>query len=626
MPQTAAIVILREEARDGQSRDYLLRHLRGEVDTLVLVIAGKARSAALPDQTLMLADRVVELPHPARPGRFACYKAGMAALGDLTARYLSVALTGDHVLGPVRARDGWLRSIMDRGDALWSPYWHDPAREHGTAADAPDARLPHSDFMVLGAPLLRAPGFDGMWSGLSSSSDYRDEVERCIRPLAGFLARSGLEPAFPLAADALDTARPELFELHRIVAAGATVLPRAAFGMDPVLHDLNATRLRAVLDELRVTDPAIYRIVVAHALEHLPGRDFAMIADQYEVLPDIAAQPGKTDWSFGRVGVFIHAFYARMMPEFWRLIEALPCPVTLYISAATEADRRAIEGFLDERGVAAEDRDVRVVTMNRGRDMAALFITFRDVVLDDRHEVALRLHSKRTPQVPSPVAEGFKSHLFENLVGTRGYASNLLDMIEAEPDIGLVIPPVVHIGFGTLGHSWFNNRAPLQALAQEMGLDVPVDAHTPVTAYGTMFWFRTAALRPMFEREWQWEDYNPEPHHVDGGLAHVQERLIGLCVQNAGFRTMSVLTTRQAARNYAKLEYKYQLVSAYLGSGNIALQRAQLERFGRSPAMVLYRVMRAGYGRVISRLPWTRPALRPVARLVQRVFGMRMAP
>ncbi|WP_201722053.1 rhamnan synthesis F family protein, partial [Sulfitobacter sp. HI0027] len=72
-------------------------------------------------------------------------------------------------------------------------------------------------------------------------------------------------------------------------------------------------------------------------------------------------------------------------------------------------------------------------------------ITFRDVILSDKYQVALRLHSKRTPQVSPRVAEEFKTHLFDNLVGSRGYVHNLLDKMEAEPDLGLLIPPIIHI-------------------------------------------------------------------------------------------------------------------------------------------------------------------------------------
>ena len=65
-------------------------------------------------------------------------------------------------------------------------------------------------------------------------------------------------------------------------------------------------------------------------------------------------------------------------------------------------------------------------------------------------------------------------------------------------------------------------------------MDVPLDDHTPMAPYGTMYWFRTDALLRMFEWTWRWEDYNAEPHHIDGGLAHRARAVDRLCGAGQG--------------------------------------------------------------------------------------------
>ena len=152
-----------------------------------------------------------------------------------------------------------------------------------------------------------------------------------------------------------------------------------------------------------------------------------------------------------------------------------------------------------------------------------------------------------------------------------------------------------------------------------MGLKVPLDDHMPVTADGTMYWFRTDTLKKMFE--WRWRDYNPEPNHVDGGLAHVQERLIGYVVQDKGYRTVSVMTQAMAGRYYAKLEYKMQMLASYLASGNVYLQRQQLETMAVQGRMRLYRRLQNSYGAMLRRFPGSRRFLRPLARHVQSLIS-----
>jgi rhamnosyltransferase len=96
-----------------------------------------------------------------------------------------------------------------------------------------------------------------------------------------------------------------------------------------------------------------------------------------------------------------------------------------------------------------------------------------------------------------------------------------------------------------------------------------------------MFWFRPQALRKLFEEKWEWEEFNAEPHHVDGGLAHVLERLIAYTAQDAGFMTRHVMCLHQAAHNYTWLEYKLQKLAALIPTGDFRHQTYLLSE-GRS--------------------------------------------
>src|SRR5690606_7372722 len=108
------------------------------------------------------------------------------------------------------------------------------------------------------------------------------------------------------------------------------------------------------------------------------------------------------------------------------------------------------------------------------------------------------------------------------------------------------------------------NRAIVEQLASELAFNVRLDCCTPVAPYGTMFWFRPRALRKLFERRWQWEDFNAEPNHVDGGLAHALERLIGYAAIDAGYVCRHIASVQLAAQNYVSLEWKLQLLLARL--------------------------------------------------------------
>jgi lipopolysaccharide biosynthesis protein len=614
MPVSAAIYVIQHRTEVAIHVRLALNELLTIAGKVVIVTSSQHKASVAKALADLSAQHPIEIVTSDRDGSvLSAYRVGLSALcaqGPVTGH---VMLTGYHVFGPLQP-DGW-RNLPDNAD-LFVAYWHRTAIERRLKGrvDLPD-RLPYLDFAVLSPALVNDQEFQELWAILPVFNDHWAEVEHGLLPLARFLRQRGWRTAYALPEAALGSEDPRHFEVDKLVQLRAPCLPVSILTLDPLVHDLNAINLRAALDGLRQLHPALYRGVIALATARLPLRAFTTIADQYEILSPHYPSRKKT-WSFGPVAVFIHAFYARMMPEFWTQIEKLPLAAKLFVSTASIADKAAVEEFLDEKGWPAADRTVRVVEQNRGRDMSALFITFRDVALSDEFEIGLRLHSKRTPQLSPQVADGFRTHLFDNLLPSRRAVRQLLDRLEAEPDIGLIIPPVIHVGFGTLGHAWFSNRSAVQQLCHRMGFGVPLDADTPVAPYGTMFWFRLAALRPMFEWHWDWADYNPEPHHVDGGLAHVQERMIGYAVQARGFRVLSVMSPELAARNYARLEYKMQLFAGRLASHHVLDQMAELDHRAASAQARLDRGLRVIYGQIIRRFPAMRTVLKPLAMRV----------
>ena len=73
-------------------------------------------------------------------------------------------------------------------------------------------------------------------------------------------------------------------------------------------------------------------------------------------------------------------------------------------------------------------------------------------------------------------------------------------------------------------------------LEKELNLSVPIDeSRAPIAPLGTMFWFRPAALKPLFDHDWQWEDFPPEPNNIDGTILHAIERAYGYVAQASGY-------------------------------------------------------------------------------------------
>ena len=109
-------------------------------------------------------------------------------------------------------------------------------------------------------------------------------------------------------------------------------------------------------------------------------------------------------------------------------------------------------------------------------------------------------------------------------------ADAIIQRFSRDETIGLVFPDDPHL----LG--WGENLPYAPELAQRLGIAESLPKTTFNFPVGSMFWARTAALRPLFDLGLTWDDYPEEPVPYDGSLLHAIERILPFVVESAGFR------------------------------------------------------------------------------------------
>ena len=254
-----------------------------------------------------------------------------------------------------------------------------------------------------------------------------------------------------------------------------------------------------------------------------------------------------------RICVLVHLYYVEMLDEILNKLSNMPVRYDLLLTCVDNIKKEQIESKL-KRVEFPHYYEIRVMGVNRGRDMSSLFITYRDLP-DKKYDLALRLHTKKSPQMSGNSAEYFKEYLYENLLGSRLYIAKLLNLFINEERLGIVFPTMVHVGLPTIGHGWFTNRDGVKSWLDKLNVKVPLDDTSPLAPYGTMFWFRPQSLKKLFTHKFDWKDFPKEPNHADGGLSHLLERMMTYIVHDAGYYAKCVNTTNSAEQNYVKLEY-----------------------------------------------------------------------
>ncbi|MFZ1382863.1 MAG: rhamnan synthesis F family protein [Scrofimicrobium sp.] len=530
------------------------RHLLAAFDGLTsgLVTAAPARNA---ETALSDADRGAEVRYVPEQG-LAGILMRLRSLGSLdTSRDLVVI--SDQVFGPVGSIDE-LMAGEDSGVVL--TLVGSDGRQDATE----DMTLPTAEPagpLAMELTWLRIPrgllGTERFWEATRRATDLA-EAELGWLDLAGFtrtLEAEGVavRPVFDGPNDLF--ARDLEFYLHE----GIPLLPWAIFTSNPLVLERWAIVPRYAYD---YTSRSQYpsRLFWSRILSSCPPQTWYTNLSLLDILPNTAPRGFVNEM---KTAVIAHVFYPEMLAQILKYAGNVPDPVELFVTTNTEEKRQELESILKGQDRLATWQ-VRVVTTNRGRDVSALLVDCEDILRDPKFDVILKLHSKRSVQDPSSVSAWFRDHLFKNLLGSPGYVKHILKRFQDEPELGIIMPPVIHMGVPTMGNGWTLNKGPAEQLAKRLKVDIPFDTFTPLSPYGSMFYARREALLPLVDAGFRPEEFPDADGYRDGSLAHVIERLFSYVVFSQGYYARCVQQKELAEISSVALQYKYDQVSHYL--------------------------------------------------------------
>lgn len=232
-----------------------------------------------------------------------------------------------------------------------------------------------------------------------------------------------------------------------------------------------------------------------------------------------------------RLAVFLHLYHESLAPEFQRYLKNIPFAFDLFITTDTAAKATIINRHFT--GWSLGQVEVRV-TPNRGRDIAPKLLGFREAY--DRYPFVLHLHSKISDHASA--LANWRGLLLETLLGSPEIVTSVFDTFARRSDIGMIAPQ----HFEAVRHwiNWGGNFKAADALAQRMGITALSMDKVVDFPSGSMFWARSAALKPLLDLNLTFEDFDEEKAQIDGTFAHAIERLYYYITERAGFGWLKI--------------------------------------------------------------------------------------
>lgn len=538
------------------------------------------------------------------------YRDGLRHLGwDHMGDYDELVLFNYTFFAPIHPWAG----LFERTDKWDTDFWgiteHDEVRPHPFLPKLVMPRHIQSHWIAVRASLSTTKDWRTYWEDMPPIESYNDSIQWHESRFTGYFNALGYRHEVAYNVDDYPSANPVFDNASLLLQDGCPILKRRNLFHNPLHLDRFAIIGADMLEQARAagydTD-----LILSNLARTSKPRDLVTNAGLTWVVPQSASGETYAAAAKQKVLAVAHIFYADMAEEILQRLSVLPKGYYLVATTSNEENQAQIRAVMERYGVEGE---VRVVASNRGRDIGAFLVDCNDVLASGKWDIVVKIHSKKSVQDDYNAAQLFKTHLYDNLLNSRAHVANILAEFAAHPALGMVLAPLPHMGYPTMGHAWFTNREPAQAVAKRLGINVPFDKDMPLATYGSMFIARPQALAKLVNAGFKPENFPVEGGYKDGSLAHVLERLMAYAALSEGFYVRPVLAPKWAEVYYGYLEYKLAAVSSFLPPFTID-QVPYLKAHGGPIPNVLASIK----VNIMLRQPKVGNALKPAYRLVRK--------
>lgn len=538
------------------------------------------------------------------------YRDGLRHLGwDHMGDYDELVLFNYTFFAPIHPWAG----LFERTDKWDTDFWgiteHDEVRPHPFLPKLVMPRHIQSHWIAVRSSLSATKDWRSYWEDMPPIESYNDSIQWHESRFTGYFNALGYRHEVAYNVDDYPSANPVFDNATLLLQDGCPILKRRNLFHNPLHLDRFAIIGADMLEQARAagydTD-----LILSNLARTSKPRDLVTNAGLTWVVPQSASEETYAAAATQKILAVAHIFYADMAEEILQRLSVLPKGYYLVATTSNEENQAQIRAVMERYGVEGE---VRVVASNRGRDIGAFLVDCNDVLASGKWDIVVKIHSKKSVQDDYNAAQLFKTHLYDNLLNSRAHVANILAEFAAHPALGMVLAPLPHMGYPTMGHAWFTNREPAQAVAKRLGINVPFDKDMPLATYGSMFIARPQALAKLVNAGFKPENFPVEGGYKDGSLAHVLERLMAYAALSEGFYVRPVLAPKWAEVYYGYLEYKLAAVSSFLPPFTID-QVPYLKAHGGPIPNVLASIK----VNIMLRQPKVGNALKPAYRLVRK--------
>ncbi len=475
--------------------------------------------------------------------------------------YNEILLTNLTCYGPIYSFQNLFDEMGTRDCDFWGINRHPAMPNIKLIQTDPSTTIQEhiqSYFIVFRKKVILSGEFKNFWENLKQASNYEEEVAYHENRLTYFLESSGFksDTYMPFEKYSRTKGNASILEgYNQLVENKNPLIKKKVFSLEQkyCLQYGNWGQCSKILDYLEKETEYPISHIIKEMIATLP---MSIIQTNLHLTFPISNK-NRVPYNNSKrlnLGLVYFSYYDDQVQYMSNFLKNFPKSTHVYLISAKNNLLNAYEKFLKINGF--ENIEKRTV-LPRGRTESAYLVGAFDVY--DKHEYVCYLHDKKSSQAGYLLGTAYRDHNIENLVSTKEYILNTIDIFNDDPFLGMLSPPTFPLALGSeMGDP--KNRELLQQLFNEYKIKIPFD-NIPVAPYGTMFWIRGKAFDVLKRKKLSFDDFPKEPVPTDGTILHAYERFYPALVQEAGYYcgwcgTLNIMSQYFDLAFYVWREYK----------------------------------------------------------------------
>jgi len=243
-------------------------------------------------------------------------------------------------------------------------------------------------------------------------------------------------------------------------------------------------------------------------------------------LIDLKKVPTPSNLPAKKIAIQAHIFYPDLAKELAVLLKDFPVPFDLLVSTPHSESKEPLRELFKNLPKLVE-LDF-LITPNQGRDLGPLLFGFGEKLL--QYDYFAHVHTKKSVGSNS-IGNAWRKYLLNNLLDSSHHRTlKILGLLEK---YGMVYPrkfPLIDID----NCQWGSNLAVAEEFCRSANLPLPTPGYIEFPA-GSMFWAKTAALKPLLDKPFLVDEFEEELGQTDNTIMHALERSLSHIALSQGY-------------------------------------------------------------------------------------------